>query len=413
MLVFMGLAISIDSIEMVVSLLAGCAALLGISFWAGRLTERIWHPKVHELERQLANSETSLAKKTRYHQNARRKLNEERDITQKYKDLRDALFGEEDELWKLYPAQPPNKKYFETLENSRAKAIMVGNFKGGVGKTTLVANLAAYFEQRLDKRVLVVDLDYQGSLTQVLIGAAQFEKEGRTYNKTLALDFLEAEKNYHDLAQMVLPLGPAFSKTDAITADYPLVRLENRLMMKWLFGEAENDVRYNMGRILLDDAFQTKYDIILFDIPPRMTAATLNALCASHYYIVPTIPDKLSAVAVGRYCKHIEDLKAQLNPKLSFRGVVLNLTQQKTLVARERDAFPAFTKELLDLGLDPYICEHIIPRSPQLATVAGQDVLYLKNKLFRETIMDPLGDEIARRIGLSVPAESQAQGMAS
>lgn len=48
--------------------------------------------------------------------------------------------------------------------------IMVANLKGGVGKTTLTANLAAFFSER-GKRVLLIDCDYQGSLSNMLLSA--------------------------------------------------------------------------------------------------------------------------------------------------------------------------------------------------------------------------------------------------
>lgn len=53
--------------------------------------------------------------------------------------------------------------------------VCVVNFKGGVGKTTICANLAAYFAER-GKRVLMIDCDYQGSLSDTVLTHARVEK---------------------------------------------------------------------------------------------------------------------------------------------------------------------------------------------------------------------------------------------
>ena len=58
------------------------------------------------------------------------------------------------------------------MKESRLKVLTVINYKGGVGKTTVVAGLAAYFTSQ-GKRVLIIDFDYQGSLTRMMILGAR------------------------------------------------------------------------------------------------------------------------------------------------------------------------------------------------------------------------------------------------
>src|SRR5208282_5050929 len=88
----------------------------------------------------------------------------------KFDELRDALIGSEEELWKLR-GKIPSPAWAKALRDSRVRVIVIANLKGGVGKTTITANLAAYFALKRYLRVLVIDLDYQGSLTGTLLNA--------------------------------------------------------------------------------------------------------------------------------------------------------------------------------------------------------------------------------------------------
>jgi AAA domain len=67
-------------------------------------------------------------------------------------------------VWLTTPIdQPPD--YRRGVTNSRTLAI--ANLKGGVGKTTLAANIGAYLAKEWQKRVLLIDLDFQGSLSSM------------------------------------------------------------------------------------------------------------------------------------------------------------------------------------------------------------------------------------------------------
>ena len=64
-------------------------------------------------------------------------------------------------LWLTEPIKQPDT--YELLLKSSIPIITLANLKGGVGKSTITANLAGYFAER-SERVLVIDLDFQGSL---------------------------------------------------------------------------------------------------------------------------------------------------------------------------------------------------------------------------------------------------------
>src|SRR6266550_1952573 len=102
----------------------------------------------------------------------------------KLNHVRTAFKGKEHELWCMHAARKP-ESYDSRMVRQRSKPIiMVANLKGGVGKTTLCANLAAHFSA-VGKRVLLLDVDYQGSLSNMLLSADGVEVVSAEVNKLL------------------------------------------------------------------------------------------------------------------------------------------------------------------------------------------------------------------------------------
>ncbi len=355
--------------------------------------------KKAELDKLEINKNAELEKAATTLKNARAKVRELRQVVVKYDSVREALFGDEDELWKLYPPQPHDDGYFRKLHETTTRVITVANLKGGVGKTTLSANLIAYLSKNLKKRVLAIDLDYQGSLSASLTQAA-----GLDFSGSLSDRFISGKADGRELIEIAKPLNNILPNTDLLTASYNLSRLENRLMLQWLLGEVDKDIRFNLGSVLVSSEVRDKYDVVVIDAPPRMTTAGINAYAASHHVVIPTIPDLTSSEAVARFANHIRDLRLKLNPNLNFAGVVVNMSRLRKLGSLEVQALNSVRDDLQKNNVTPHIFNQNIPRLAAIAGLAGQDIAYLRDKAFREGIMDPLGDEIAERIGLRVAA---------
>lgn len=317
------------------------------------------------------------------------------------------LSGDEDELWHFRSAAPP-KSHQRTLNDTRTRIITVANLKGGVGKTTLSANLAAYFDRNLGKRVLVIDADYQGSISGLLMAAAGID-EIRSHTEALLAD----RATSGDLQSSLIHLQGILPNTWLVPAFYSLSRQENRHMMQWVM-RGGSDVRYRLievfmkGGVLKSKQEDNGFDIVIIDAPPRLTTATVNALCASTHLLVPTALTPVSARAVAPFLRMARNIKLELNQELKLAGVVATLTSPDGgLSAREQ--------QIVDTGLADalrewrgaeggYMFKRTIPRRVSLSTASTDGLGYFAHEGNVQNpikgILDQFGAELAERLGL-------------
>ena len=321
-----------------------------------------------------------------------------------YARIDDILKGDDDELWRFRRDQPP-AHLLERLAKTKTRIFTIANNKGGVGKTTLTANLAACLDER-GYRVLVVDLDYQGSLTQTLLRTAGRTKLTKSLSDQLIAGNVDAISSAIDLQHGALN-KLRLTRTRIVTATYTLARCENRLMLRWLSKHEKEDIRYNLLRALLGHDVQDKlhgYDVVLIDAAPRLTTATVNALCASTHVIVPTILDGLSSETVPSFLRQTRSLvKASLNPHIELAGVVGTMTQGAGLTADETTELEALRRNAnIEWGSNGHIFKTWIPDKSSFRKTAGRQLAYFEDRGVNGAagFINSLADEIISRSGM-------------
>jgi cellulose biosynthesis protein BcsQ len=301
-------------------------------------------------------------------------------------NIRSGFKGKEDDLWCLHRPRLPDQ-YNRLRERGRKPIVLVANLKGGVGKSTLTANLAAYFDTK-GKRVLLVDCDYQGSLSNTVLTANESDEVPFGI-----INVLSSEANDHTFEQARRRLSNILPNTSIVSARYELASLESRILIEYLLQEDKSDGRYRLARSLLSDEIQSTYDIVFIDTPPRLTAATINAFCASTHILVAT------------FYSGVRTLKDSLNHGIEVLGVVGMLTAQNELKAIELDSKQKLREDITRTWqTDLHFFDRHIPRRQAMARAAGESIAFCDDAPVRD-LFTTLGDEISDRLGFSAIGE--------
>lgn len=198
------------------------------------------------------------------------------------------------------PLTAPDAKVLETVRALGAKATCFFNNKGGVGKTTLVANLAAELALSFGAKVLVVDADPQCNLTQYALGDDE------------ALD-LYGSTDPNSVYSVIRPLslGKGYGtdlpirKTesfgfDIIVGDPRLALQEDLLANDWrdAKGGGMRGIRTTYVFADLVERAKSHYDFVFFDMGPSLGAINRSVLLAMDFFVVPMSIDIFSSWAI-------------------------------------------------------------------------------------------------------------------
>ena len=252
------------------------------------------------------------------------------------------------------------------------KVISVINYKGGVGKTTLAANLGAYAASR-GRRVLMIDLDPQTQLTFSFM-TPDVWREKYADDKTLKDYFAAVTRGdfvLPDMKRYLIPMNNwdtlklGDEKLDLISSHLELINIDVELASMIVVSNqdilASSSLRaVSYLRNSLSD-LQDDYDIALIDCPPNFGVTVKNAIFASDYYIIPAKLDYLSMLGIENLernvntfrmdCKRFMDMRKEAHYKslnLSLLGIVpmmVNIMKGDEPIAAQQEYRKAMQNE--------------------------------------------------------------------
>jgi chromosome partitioning protein len=194
------------------------------------------------------------------------------------------------------------------------KTIAVAQHKGGTGKTTTCINLGASL-CALGKRVLLIDLDPQTSLTL-----------------SMGINPLEIKRSIHDVL-----VNPEVVISEVTQGS----RVQNLFIVPSHIDLAVVDMEL-AGRIGRERALQKKlspfkeeFDFIFIDCPPTLGILTVNALGAAEGVIIPIQCEPLALYGVKHLLNVINLVREEINEGLKIEGVLMTMLDRRTKLSKE------------------------------------------------------------------------------
>ena len=274
-----------------------------------------------------------------------------------------------------------------------AKVIAVANQKGGTSKTTSTVNIGAGLA-REGKRVLLIDADPQGSLTASL-GYVEPDELENTLTTIMSRIINEEweDDSYSEFGENTNRFFGMLPHEEGVTllpANIELSGLEVSLVNVL---SRETVLRRYIETIRED------FDYILIDCTPSLGMLTLNALSAADSVLIPVQAEYLPVKGLQQLLETITRVKRRLNSKLEVEGILMAMTNSRTVYGRE---FASFLRR--NYGSNVTIFKSDIPRSVRASEASSLGISIFEhapNSRVAEAYQSLVNEILSQRIGAS------------
>lgn len=202
------------------------------------------------------------------------------------------------------------------MADSKPIILSCVNLKGGVGKTAISVNFAAYCGKQ-GLKTLLIDLDPQTNATFSCIPVQRWREHAKDYSTVADLlgvrGHTSAEGKERSAGEIIV--RGVFKNVDLIPSHLDLFTIDLDMGSEIA---RETRLRRALKNIVAD------YDIVVCDCPPNLTIPTQNALALSTHYVIPVSPDFLSSIGIALLMNRVEKMSAALESPISLTGIIMS-----------------------------------------------------------------------------------------
>lgn len=270
------------------------------------------------------------------------------------------------------------------------KSVAFFNNKGGVGKTTLLCNVAAFIATHSQKKVCVVDADPQCNATQYFFEddlVSSFYDNPNEFTVYKMLEPLTIGAGYND--KVVVRKAKRFG-VDVIPGDPRLALTEDLLANDW-GGAKAGDIRGIRTSLAFSELLNqlSGYDYVLFDVSPSLGAINRSIMLSADYFISPVSLDIFSLKAFENIATWIESWwnewengirttkRPDLIPALAYsRPEFIGYVTQSYLAKRDKEgqrravqAYENIRQKIDQVIIDNNLATHLAGRKFEIGTV--------------------------------------------
>lgn len=255
-----------------------------------------------------------------------------------------------------------------------AKVITFGIQKGGVGKST-TSGIISYLLSKDGYKVLTIDMDSQGNVTDLLTSLEPEEFEGET--------ILEAFEEGN--------IKPYIYK---VTENLHVVPADDYLstLASFLYTNFRGHISLALHDLI--KPIKEDYDFIIIDTPPSLSEPMVNAVCSSDYVVILAESSKWAFTAIPRFIETVEYAKNNINNNINIAGILRTMND-----ARRADS-KAFV-ELIGEEFSSLVFDTVIKRKASTGRIAIEGLF--ENKELNDALEQyyEFYRELKRKIGVN------------
>lgn len=205
-----------------------------------------------------------------------------------------------------------------------AQVVAVSAHKGGVGKSSLVGNLAAG-AAAAGLRVLVIDADQQGNVSEILGTHPRDIVPG----DGLSAVYLDGEPLSNRTRETNLP------GVHLVVGDELLAEVDYSLGIREGLARAEG-AHAAWSRILDEAVAEVRdaYNLVLIDTAPGFGILVSSAICAADAVLSPVLVEPHAIRGLERTASAVERARRDLGARAELAGVVIQMVDLRSSYVR-------------------------------------------------------------------------------